>query len=113
MKYVGIQTQQSSNNIKSMLLLICFPGLILVLVYAFAAIMSYVSNTDYYGNNVYDPAMANDMFLSALPWVFGGVGIWFCIAYFSNTAIIRSATGARTLERRENPRVYPPSPREC
>ena len=106
MKYVGIQTQQSSNNIKSMLLLICFPGLILVLVYAFAAIMSYVSNTDYYGNNVYDPAMANDMFLSALPWVFGGVGIWFCIAYFSNTAIIRSATGARTLERRENPRVY-------
>ena len=41
-----------------------------------------------------------------LPFVLGGVAIWFLIAYFANTSIIRSATGARTLERKENKRVY-------
>ena len=41
-----------------------------------------------------------------LPWVVGIVGVWFAIAYFTNTAMIRRATGARPLERRENPRVY-------
>jgi heat shock protein HtpX len=41
-----------------------------------------------------------------LPFVLGGVAIWFLIAYFANTAIIQSATGARPLERKENKRVY-------
>jgi len=40
------------------------------------------------------------------PYLLGGVVIWFLIAYFANTAIIRSATGARPLERKENKRVY-------
>jgi len=33
-------------------------------------------------------------------------GIWFIIAYFANTSIIRHATHARPLERKENVRVY-------
>jgi len=40
------------------------------------------------------------------PFLLGGVAIWFLIAYFANSAIIRSATGARPLERKENKRVY-------
>ena len=40
------------------------------------------------------------------PFLLGGVAIWFVIAYFANTSIIRSATGARPLERKENKRVY-------
>jgi len=40
------------------------------------------------------------------PFILFGVAVWFVIAYFSNTSIIRSATGARPLERKENKRVY-------
>ena len=40
------------------------------------------------------------------PYVWGGVFIWFLIAYFANTSIINAATGARPLERKENKRVY-------
>jgi heat shock protein HtpX len=40
------------------------------------------------------------------PFILGGVLVWFLIAYFANTAIIRSATGSRPLERKENKRVY-------
>jgi len=40
------------------------------------------------------------------PYIFGGILVWFVIAYFVNTSIIRSATGARPLERKENKRVY-------
>ena len=44
--------------------------------------------------------------MHVLPWVVGIVGLWFLIAYFMNTSMVRRATGARPLERRENPRVY-------
>ncbi|GHS99623.1 protease HtpX [Bacteroidia bacterium] len=40
------------------------------------------------------------------PFILTGVAIWFLIAYFANTAIIRKATGAHPLERKENKRVY-------
>jgi heat shock protein HtpX len=42
----------------------------------------------------------------ALPYVLGIVLLWFAVAYFANTAIINSATGARPLERKDNKRVY-------
>ena len=44
--------------------------------------------------------------LQVLPWVVGIVGVWFLIAYFANSSMVRAATGARPLTRRENPRVY-------
>ncbi len=111
MKYVGIYSQQVCNNIKSMLLLLCFPLIIVGLVWLFFFIMDFLQGG-------YDPSQgAMDisgsrlenvtyMALQTLPWIAGAVTIWFIIAYFTNTSIIRNATGARPLERRENPRVY-------
>ena len=107
MKYVGIYTQQASNNMKSMLLLAGFPVIILVLLYAFLAIIGILNApSDYYGNVIIDWDTIDYQFLMALPWVVGAVAVWFLIAYFSNTSMIRNATGAKPLERRDNPRVY-------
>ena len=44
--------------------------------------------------------------IQVMPWVVGIVAIWFLIAYLFNTSMVRRATGARPLERRENPRIY-------
>ena len=45
-------------------------------------------------------------FLDAVPYTLAVTGTWFIIAYFTNTFIIRHATHARPLERKENVRVY-------
>ncbi|WP_118949524.1 M48 family metallopeptidase [Taibaiella helva] len=94
MAYVGIQTQISRNNRNTFLLLAAFPLLLLGMVYVFL----YVINRD--------KSMVNPAFVTALPLVLGGTAIWFVIAYFSHSALIRMATGAEPLERRENTRVY-------
>lgn len=110
MKYVGMHTQQSRNNTMSVILLIMFPVIMLGMVWVFLALVNYFGGGYYneYGELVHqlDADAVNYYFLSALPWVIGGVGVWFAIAYWGNTAMIRSAMGARPLERRENPRVY-------
>lgn len=108
MSYVGIHTQQVQNNMKSILLLILFPCIVLGMVYAFLALTNMYEVPDGYQSSrfVVDTATANAAFLEALPWVVGIVGIWFLISYFTNASMVRQATGARSLERRENPRVY-------
>ena len=108
MSYVGIHTQQVQNNMKSILLLILFPCIVLGMVYAFLAITNMYEVPDGYQSSrfVVDTAAANAAFLEALPWVVGIVGIWFLISYFANASMVRQATGARSLERRDNPRVY-------
>lgn len=80
------------------------------MVWLFLAIVNYLNSGYYnqYGELVQsvDTETVNYYFLQALPWVAGGVGIWFAVAYFANTAMVRTATGARSLQRKENPRVY-------
>ena len=108
MSYVGIHTQQVRNNAKSLLLLILFPCIILGMVYAFFAFVNMHEVSDGYGGSYmsFDAMATSEAFLMALPWVVGIVGIWFLISYFANASMVRHATGARPLERRENPRVY-------
>jgi len=97
MKYKGIQTQIWNNNIKSTLLLIMFPVVVMGLVWLFF----YFTRQEHH--TIDD---VHHAFLGALPWVIAGVMIWFLIAWYANTAMIRRATGAKPLERKENKKVY-------
>lgn len=112
MKYVGIQTQINKNNRNSVLLLLSFPCIILALVWVMLVVCNYlgiafVSEEQYYSGMSYvDFDSVNRGFLMTVPWVGIGVGIWFTIAYFFNTSMIQSATGARSVTRMENPRIY-------
>jgi len=98
--FVGIQTQIKRNNRKSVLLLIAFPLLVLAAVFA----VVYFTTFDQFGNP--RPEVATDMFLHAVPFVTSIVLVWFLIAYFAHGKMIAMATGAKTLERKENMRVY-------
>jgi heat shock protein HtpX len=77
------------NNTLSVLLLLGFPAILLGAVYLFFVILG-----------------DTKPFMNVLPWVLGGVAIWFVIAYFTNTSMIRHAVRATPLARRDNPRVY-------
>ncbi len=100
MKFVGIQNQIRRNNQKSVLLLIAFPLLILAAVFAVVYFLSY----DELGNA--NPDKAIDLFVGAIPFVIIVVLVWFLIAYFAHGKMIALATGAKTLERKSNMRVY-------
>lgn len=110
MKYVGMQTQIARNSFASAVLLVMFPVILLGTVWVFLALLNYFGGGyyDQYGNLQHE--LQADVvwayFAQAAPWIVGGVAIWFLIAWFSNTAMIRMATGARPLTRRECPRVY-------
>lgn len=110
MRYVGMHTQIMRNNRLTIMLLILFPVIILGMVWVFLALVNYFGNGyyDQYGNIVHqlDAATVNYYFMNTIPWVIVGVGIWFTIAYFTNTAMVRAATGARPLTRKENPKIY-------
>lgn len=110
MRYVGMHTQIMRNNRLTIMLLILFPVIILGMVWVFLALVNYFGNGyyDQYGNIVHqlDAATVNYYFMNSIPWVIVGVGIWFTIAYFANTAMVRAATGARPLTRKENPKIY-------
>ena len=110
MQYVGIQTQQSRNNFRSLLLLCLFPVLVCVLVLLFCYLYVMLlggGGGDYrMPGEVTQMQLAMGFFVQIAPYVLGGVLIWFLIAYFANTSIINSATGSRPLSRMENERVY-------
>ncbi len=105
-----MQTQIWRNNMLSMLLLLLFPCILLGMVWVFLALVNYFGGGyyDQYGNVVHtlNVQMVNYYFLSALPWVVGGVAIWFLIAYFANSSMVKASVGAHSLDRRDNPRVY-------
>lgn len=96
MTYVGLHEQIRRNNIRSTILLMCFPLLILAGVYAF---FFFVTGKEHLEE-------VNSNFIKTIPFVAAGVLIWFLIAYYANSAMIRLATQAHTLERKDNMRVY-------
>lgn len=95
MAHVGLHAQIQSNNRKSVLLLLSFPLLILIGVYAF---LYFVNEGNIDGTN--------EHFIYTIPFVIGAVLIWFLIAFASHATIIKLTTGAHTLSRKENMRVY-------
>lgn len=98
MNYIGIQAQQTRNNLKTVLLLLMFPALILALTYAFLYLTS--SQQAPYEESV------TERFIHIAPFVIAGVAVWFIIAYLFNANIINKATNSHPLERRENKRIY-------
>ena len=109
MQYIGIQSQIAKNTRNSILLIFMFPCIILGMLWVFCcAVFGFRSTYDSYGNEhtYFDANAVTDIWLSWLPWAVAIVGIWLLIAYFFNVQMIRSATGARPLTRKENPRIY-------
>lgn len=106
MQYVGIQTQQSRNNFRSLLLLCLFPCLVMGLLFAFCYLLHLLAMNDDGLTQAEILKYSTGMFIHLAPYVLGGVLIWFIIAYFANTSIINSATGSEPLSRMENKRVY-------
>jgi len=75
-----------------------FPVLLIGLVFLFFATFAAVNEESGYA--------AVQATLNVLPAVIIAVTLWFIIAYFMNTMMIKLATQSVPLARRENKRVY-------
>ncbi len=95
MQYIGLTSQIKRNNSNSVLLLIAFPALLLALCYSILFFTG-EQNID----------QTNQYFIQIIPFVLAGVGIWFLVAWAGHNAFIKLSTGAKSLERKENKRVY-------
>lgn len=103
----GLQTHIWSNNWKSVLLMAGFPVLLLLLTYALFLLFA-----GFTGMSVGpDPVAgyfiwAGQALAQSWPFAILGALVWFVIAYFSYQAIIDAATGAKRVERKEEPKLY-------
>lgn len=100
MEYIGIQTQISRNNFRSLLLILAFPAILFSLTWIF---FYFIARDE---NGVVDTLIVNQAFLDAIPYILGFVMIWFLIAWLSHSAMIKRATSSEPLERKDNERVY-------
>lgn len=109
----GLTTHIYNNNIKSGLLLMSFPVLIFAMIYAFYVGLIYFG---FFSPQFISPAatpadepvfkMAFYHLLDIIPYIIGGVAIWFIIAWFFHSRMIRAATGAVPVTRDQYPKIY-------
>lgn len=121
-----MQTQIDRNNRATVFLLLMYPVIILVMVWAFIYVMDYFRVTCVYLSDVminkttsiadvcrddvrsYGAhwAVVQFCFFKALLPTLIIVSLWFLFAYCFNVNIIRFVTRAKPLERKDNLRVY-------
>ena len=113
MKYVGIQTQIWRNNRNTAILLCMFPVILLGMVLLAIMTLDFIGWFCWDGGCPPGPQAATfhwDViwyyFKDAMPFTLCMTGLWFIIAYCTNTSIIRHITHAKPLQRKENLRVY-------
>jgi len=101
---LGLQTYIWNNNIRSALLLIGFPILLLGMVFCLTLGMIWAGMLPPGGAYGGDVAEAFGLMWSSAPLAITAAVVWFVIAYFFNQTIIDFATGSRPLTREEEPR---------
>lgn len=125
----GLTTYRWNNNIKSLLLLAAFPLLLTVLLGGIFYMFGWLTlGTDApisisrVGSDATGPFASfgitpilgtegpGDLAISAVfawwPTMFGLAAIWLVIGYFLNDRIIRMTTGAKPIERAQEPVLY-------
>lgn len=100
----GLQTHIWNNNLKSILLLIGFPLLLLFLSFGLSFMITGATAEFYSVRDGIDKAIRYTFDL--IPFVLLGTGVWFSIAWFGHQKIIEATVGAKGLSRVEAPELY-------
>lgn len=106
MQAVGLQTFIWNNNIRSALLLAGFPLLLLGMIFCLELGLLSAGLLPPQGSPGADFAYALGLMAASTPVALTVALIWFAIAYVFNQTIIDIATGARKVERKDEPDLY-------
>lgn len=103
----GLQTHIWNNNWKTVLLMAGFPVLLVLLLYALFLLFAGFSGITVGPDPVAGYFIwAGQMVAQAWPFAIAGAILWFGIAYAFYQTIIDAATGARKVERKQEPKLY-------
>lgn len=103
----GLQTHIWGNNTKSVLLMLGFPVLLVLLMYALFLLFAGLSGATMGKDEIAGPFIwAADALARAWPFAIAGAILWFGIAYAFYQNIIDAATGAKKVERKVEPKLY-------
>lgn len=105
---IGLKSHIWNNNLKSLFLLGMFPVLFIIMLWAGGFILQALESNQQTQHVDFDLAAqtANTFTAEFLPFVFIGVAVWFVIAWLGHQSMINRATGAKPLERKDNPAIY-------
>jgi len=116
---LGLTTYRWNNNIKSILLLLAFPVLLLTLLGGIFFVYGLVNifPQDQFGafqslgiTSVLGSGGPGDLAFSAVvawwPIVLGVASVWVLVGYYFNGTIIHFATGAKPVTRDQAPKLY-------
>ncbi len=115
MTAIGLSSQIWNNNIKSFALLALYPLIMVALVWGIFWVFGLGHNGTYiqideYGNYqtgaMNAVLFANNAILQWWPTIVTVVLVWFIIAFFFNTSMIRALSHARNITRAEEPELY-------
>lgn len=103
---VGLYTHIQNNNLRSAFLLAGFPVLLLGLSYALTLGLIGFGLLPSTGSMGGDFVHAFQLMAVSAPLAVVVSLVWFTVAYFGNPLIIDLATGARKVDRRDQPALY-------
>lgn len=107
MRAVGLQTHIWANNTRSILLLAGFPVLMAMILYGVQLILMGFGFMEGTGRGLGDDmALAASWLGWTVPAALVVAGVWFAIAYFGAQPMIDAMTGAKKVERRDQPELY-------
>ncbi len=117
MSPVGLKTHKRRNQTVSALLLLGFPLLLILLVYAMmmmalaVGVMPFSPEAITALNSGAEPlpvfaAEAAQSMPRVIPFAIIGAGVWYLVAYFSHQKLIDMATGAKPISRKQEPELY-------
>ncbi|BCJ91184.1 protease HtpX [Terrihabitans soli] len=103
MQAIGLKTHIWNNAVKSLLLLLGFPFLMLIVCYAFALLwVGFFENPDV----IYGLQRGFELLPAVLPIALIVSGLWLFFAFVAHQWMIDKLTGARKVERTDEPRLY-------
>lgn len=99
----GLKTQLWNNNLKSLALLAGYPFLMLGIVWACA----YLAGAAESGKaDARAAQFAHNIILEFWPAILTVIALWFVIAWFFNTNMVRALSHSHPVTRREEPALY-------
>lgn len=106
---VGLSTHIWNNNLRCILILVLYPLLIIGLFWLASLLLGGGMSSNTYGSDMsFDSSVrfANKMAYDFWPLLLTGVAIWFTIAWFFHTKMIRKLAHSHPVSRQEEPELY-------
>jgi heat shock protein HtpX len=109
---VGLKTHIWNNNIMSMVLLALFPCLFIFIswfIVTLVGVTQHMGDTgESFSASMFSNASAlgQEQTILISPYIFGGIAVWFGIAWLFHTRMIRRLTHANPIDRKTHPKLY-------